>query len=74
MCRSMSSPTSNGPYRSEKCLVRSFLFAFNPLMATGVSHLFQLDESIFNYSVVGMVFFILIHILMEQFVSKQWRP
>ena len=58
MCHSTSSPTSNGPYRSKKCLVRSFLFEFNQLMATGVSHPFQLDESIFNYMyrVVGWYF------------------
>ena len=63
MCHSTSSPTSNGPYRSKKCLVRSFLCEFNPLMVAGVSHPFQLDES---FSIIGLlVVFFILHIWSE---------
>ena len=47
--------------------------AFNPYMPNGISHRYQLEQSI---SVLRDVryFFIFIQVLIENNASKQWRP
>ena len=47
---------------------------YNPFMLNGISHCYQLAQSISILMVVGWIFFIFIQILIEQSVSKQWRP
>ena len=47
--------------------------AFNPFMQNGISHRYQLEQSI---SVLRHVMwnFIFIQVLIEIYASKQWRP
>ena len=48
--------------------------SFNPFKPNRIPRSYQLDEFIFVLMVVGGIFFIRIETLIEDFVSKQWRP
>ena len=69
--------TSDWPIDSDilcnKSLPVRFYFDFNPFMHNGISHCYQFDQCISISRVVGL-YFILIQILIEQSVSKQWIP
>ena len=47
---------------------------FNPLMPNGISHRYQLEQSISVLRDVRWYFFIYIQVLIENYASKQWRP
>ena len=48
--------------------------AFNPFMPNGISHRYQLEQSISVLRDVRWYFLIFIHVLIENYASKQWRP
>ena len=48
--------------------------AFYPFMRNGISHGYQMKESISVLRDVRCFFFIFIKILIENYASKQWRP
>ena len=52
----------------------SLSILYNPFMPNGISHYHQLDQSISVLRVVRWIIFHFIQILIEQSVSKQWRP
>ena len=47
--------------------------SFNPFMLNGISHCYQLDQSISILNDVGRIFFSFYSIFIEQSESKQWR-
>ena len=48
--------------------------AFNPFKPKGISHRYQLEQSISVLRDVRCFFFIFIQFLIENYASKQWRP
>ena len=48
--------------------------AFNPFKPYGNFHRYQLEQSIFVLRDVRWIFFILIHVLIENYESKKRRP
>ena len=60
-----------------KCFNSEFVHymrtAFNPVIPNGISHRYQLEQSI---SVLRGVrwYFLLYQVLIENYASKQWRP
>ena len=48
--------------------------AFNPFMPNGISHRYQLEQSISVLRDVRWYFFIFIQVFIENYASKQWRP
>ena len=42
----------------------------NPFKSNETSHFYQMDQTIFIFRVVGVLFFILIQILIEHSISK----
>ena len=52
------------------CQQEKFLCLINPFMPNGISHGYQLDESISNFSIVGLFFFIFIPILKRNFCKQ----
>ena len=51
-----------------------YLFTLNPFMLNGISHRYQLEQSISVLRDVRWYFFIFIQVLKENYATKQWRP
>ena len=48
--------------------------AFNPFMPKGISHHYQLEQSISVLRDVRWYFSFFFQVLIENYASKQWRP
>ena len=54
--------------------IHGIIGTFNPFKHNGISHCYQLEQSISILRNVGWYFSFFFHILIEHSASKQWRP